>query len=96
MCGAHEQCHAMVALNGRLLCIKYAHQTLVSQQEGHCMTLLTWLFDDVLTVEVAVSVVSLDQDNNVFVYTLSPISLMSCLSTNRTRVKCISPLFHGC
>lgn len=28
MCGAHEQCHAMVALKGRLLCIKYAHQTI--------------------------------------------------------------------
>lgn len=53
------------------------------------MTLLTWFFsDDVLMVEAAVSVLFWGQDNNVFVYTLSPISLKSCLSTNSRRIKC--------
>lgn len=51
------------------------------------MTLLTWVFfDDALIVEAAVSVLFGGQDNNVFVYRLSPISLKSCLSTNRTRI----------
>lgn len=49
------------------------------------MTLLTWYFEDILIVEAAVSVLFWGQDNNVFVDRLSPISLKSCLSTNRMR-----------